>query len=201
MAGRRMPHTEDLEIVPGTPGLLSPQSGNPGGKVHVLSKPSSWNTFETSARQLRRLAEENDLYALLDACGQPSVPVKMQELGSDNAVSLFKGSAQEEYWAVAPYLARVDVALLRWMYEQLWDSPWGVFVVAPVPLRELRDHLRRFLVVTLPDEKKWFLRYYDPRVLPVFLATCNDQEWNAFLGPVRSYGICESQTSIRWFAK
>jgi len=198
MAGTQIQHNEDSV---GTPGLLGPYSGNPTRNVDGLSKPSSCNTFETSTQQLRRLAESGHLYSVLDACDQPSVPVKIQELGDDKAVSLFKGSAQEDYWAVAPYLARVDVALLRWMYEQLWESPWGIFIFAQVPLLDLHDHLRRFLVVTLPDEKIWFLRYYDPRVLPVFLSTCNDQEWKAFLGPVRSYGICESQASIRWFAK
>lgn len=198
MAGTQIQHNEEPV---GMPALLSPYSGNPAGNVDGLSRPPSCNTFKTSTQQLRRLAESGHLYAVLDACDQPSVPVKIRELGDDKAVSLFKGSTQEDYWAVAPYLARVDVALLRWMYEQLWESQWGIFVFAQVPLMDLYDHLRRFLVVTLPDEKNWFLRYYDPRVLPAFLSTCNDQEWKAFLGSARSYGICESRTSIRWFAK
>jgi len=91
-------------------------------------------------RELAIFAERGHLYAILDPCDAPLVPPKMQGLGAI-ATSLFRGTAQEDYWAVAPYLARVDTDLLRWVYENLWKEPWGVFVVTKVEIAELQVHL------------------------------------------------------------
>jgi uncharacterized protein DUF4123 len=38
-----------------------------------------------------------------------------------------------------------------------------------------------------PDVNPVYFRYYDPRVLRVFLPTCNTQELAAVFGPVKSF--------------
>ena len=48
-------------------------------------------------------------------------------------------------------------------------------------------HLRTFLKVYGPDLKPLYFRYYDPRVLRVYLPTCNDQELQTVFGPVLRY--------------
>jgi hypothetical protein len=148
-----------------------------------------------SPRELAQFAEQGNLYAILDPCDAPLVPPKMQELGA-RAISLFQGTAQEDYWAVAPHLARVDVELLRWLYENLWKEPWGIFVVAQVELADLQAHFRKLLYVQAEGGKNLFFRYYDPRVLSKYLKSCDATELQTFYGPVTGLATANDREII-----
>jgi hypothetical protein len=127
-------------------------------------------------------------FALLDACDEPLVPA-MARMRGERAVSLYRGWAEQDYWAVAPYLFELDQALVDWIVENLWESPWGMFVAADAPLDQLRKHFRRFLEVKAPDGRRLYFRFYDPRVLPTFLTTCTAHEAERFFGPVQWFGV------------
>lgn len=142
-----------------------------------------------SLERLRELAELGYLYAIVDACGAPAVPPKMQELGETETLSLFKGTPKEDYWAVAPYLLRVSIGTLCWLQENLWNDPWGIFLFSKASFEELHQHFRALLVVQKPDGQYWLFRYYDPRVLETFLGTCASEETERILGPARACGI------------
>lgn len=140
-----------------------------------------------SIDELRAHAADGRLYAVLDACDTPAVPEKARELGERRAVSLYRGSADEMYWAIAPYLFAVDPALLDWIVETLWEEPFGIFAVADADLEEVRRHFRRFLVVHSPEGEQWYFRFYDPRVLGSFLRTCTEDQVDLIFGPVSSF--------------
>ncbi len=144
--------------------------------------------------ELFRLLEQRPqhLFAVVDACDEPLVPPKVRELGTERAVSLYRGSAEVDYWAIAPYLVRVDAALLEWIATHLWEKPWGFFALADVQLSELRKHFRRFLTVLDPDGERVYFRFYDPRVLPVFLASAGPAERRQFVGPVEKFLLNQS---------
>jgi hypothetical protein len=129
---------------------------------------------------------EGRLYALFDACGVPAIPEKIRDL-KERAVSLYRGQAAEDYWAIAPYLVEVDDSLLEWITKTLVGVPWGILVVSDGHLHELWRHFRKFLMVRLPHGDEAYFRFYDPRVLPPFLEACNAKERAAFFGPVHSY--------------
>ena len=154
--------------------------------MSTSTSQSSVRITESSLEDLRRQIEQapGTVYAILDACDEPRVPVKVKELGPERAVCLYRGSAEEEYWAVAPYLVVVDEELLDWIIETLWNDPWGVFAVAETDLVQMRKHFRRFLIVQHPDERQVYFRYYDPRLLSSFLNTCTEEEVGQFFGPV-----------------
>jgi len=61
------------------------------------------------------------------------------------------------------------------------------------PREELARHLQRFLLVLLPDGNKWFFRYYDPRILQVYLPTCQPVELEEFFGPVRGFAVLDAE--------
>jgi len=138
--------------------------------------------------EMRKIASSGQLYGVLDACDAPTVVVKAKELGEKRAVSLYHGSAEEEYWAIAPYLVRVDNAILDWIVPTLCKEPWGIFVVAEADLETLRKHFRRFLLAQLPNEEIWYFRYYDPRILEVYLSSCLFEELVEFFGPATALG-------------
>lgn len=143
----------------------------------------------SSIEHMRKLAAGGYLYALLDAYGAPAVPAKVQELGAEKALSLFVGEAEKKYWALAPYVICADEATLEWMKHTLWNGVSGVFIMSKSGLETLRTHLRRFLIVQLPDGERWFFRYYDPRILKFYLENCRADELEIFFGPVRGFGV------------
>ena len=144
--------------------------------------------------QIREWAARGRLFAILDATDAPAVPVRARELGPSKAVSLYRGSAEEELWAIAPYLVHLDVDTFEWIAAELWSSPWGILALADEPLESLRTHFRRFLIVEGPTGESWYFRFYDPRVLAKYLPTCTPDELATFFGPVRALAATDPET-------
>ena len=142
-----------------------------------------------SLDRLQAHAEAGRLYAVLDACDAEWVPPLVDGMGEEHAVSLYRGDPEETFWAVAPYLVSVDPALLRWITEHaaLQDDAWGILLLADVSLPELRRHLRSFLRVLAPNGEPMYFRFYDPRLLPAFLATCTSDELARFFGAASAF--------------
>ena len=89
------------------------------------------------------LSAGEQVFALLDACGEPLIPAKVVELDS-RACSLFRGAAERDYTHIAPYVAHVDQELAQWIIERLGDTPWGYFVrTQPCTLADIRKHFRK----------------------------------------------------------
>lgn len=148
------------------------------------------------------LSRQGGLFALVDACDAPEVPVMCQSLGGSHAVSLYSGDAAVAYSDVAPYLFHVDVEeVLNWLRQQFQDVSWGLFVLAPgSDLEALRKHFRQFLIVQDPDGEKMYFRFYDPRVLSVFLPTCLSAEVRTLFGPVAAFGLVEvGRKEVCWW--
>jgi Domain of unknown function (DUF4123) len=148
--------------------------------------------FTVSLDDLRRYASERHLFAVIDACDEPVVPAKFIELGEQRVLSLYRGTAQEEYWSIAPYLFHVDEEVLKWIFKTLWEKPWGIFVISPANLATLYKHFRKFLLVQSPQGELWYFRFYDPRVFVKFYATCLPDEIRQLFGPIYGYGVCNS---------
>lgn len=142
-------------------------------------------------KELEDLARQGKLWAIVDACDEPAVPTKMDELGEQRAICLYRGEAEVENADIAPFLAHVDDFLLRWIVEELWARPWGVFAVTSGEIEKLRAHFRQFLTVRDPDGEKMYFRYYDPRVLKAFLPACNRDELSKLFGPLEAYVLTE----------
>lgn len=143
---------------------------------------------------LRQWADTGRVFAVIDACDASTVPPRLRDMGEDRAVSLYRGRAEEELWAIGPWLAQVDSAACDWIAQDLWSTPWGVFAVADSDLEAMRTHFRRFLVVESPDGEPLYFRFYDPRVLPAFLESCTPAELDELFGPVRAFGVTDPAT-------
>jgi len=140
---------------------------------------------------VRQWAAAGNLWAILDATDAPSVLQTVAELGPARAISLYRGRAEEDLEAIAPYVVHVDPGTFAWITETLWAEPWGIFAVATTTLEELRLHFRRFLMVESPQGEDWYFRFYDPRILPRFLEVSTPEERSTFYGPVRAFGVTD----------
>jgi pSer/pThr/pTyr-binding forkhead associated (FHA) protein len=134
-------------------------------------------------RLLRRQAEP--LYALLDAARDPQVLALLRASGEEFE-SLYEGAKGEELADFAPYLVRLSgrSVFLDRLLRAGWGQSWGVFLTTYQPFHEVRRHFRRFLLVRFEDGTEAYFRFYDPRVLRVYLPTCNRAEVGAFFGPI-----------------
>jgi pSer/pThr/pTyr-binding forkhead associated (FHA) protein len=158
----------------------------------VAPEPSSSKTPAQARSQPRLqdlLAKDfQPLYALLDASREPSV-LKVILESKEEYQSLYEGPQGAQLAHFAPYLIRVpqDSSLLDTLVQQAWSKSWGVFLTCDKPLKDLRTHFRHFLTVKLPDGQQVYFRYYDPRVLRLFLPTCFPEETTQFFGPVKQF--------------
>ena len=166
----------------------------------AASSPSSTLIAVEAASifDVRQYSCAGTLYAILDACDAPAVAPKVSALGIERAVSLYRGDAEELHADIAPYLVRVDDELLDWILTNLWGEPWGVLLVTTADLAAVRTHFRKWLVVDAPSGESWYFRFYDPRVLPEYCATCDASEVAEFFGPVQRYGVADPECGVRW---
>lgn len=149
---------------------------------------------EISVDRLSRFAQEGYLYAILDACVDAEIMKKAHACGDTTAKCLFHGTRLEEYYAVAPYLFHVNAGLLEWVLKSFSGHPWGLFILTKGSMVEIFAHAQRFLAVLLPNSATWFFRYYDPRILGVYLSSCTADELRMFFGPVRAYAVSEGSS-------
>jgi hypothetical protein len=103
-----------------------------------------------------------------------------------NKSCLYSGDLPSELQLTAPYLIELDRddRFTRYLINQGWGNSWGIFFRSDAGMERLRRHLRQFLVVKNEGGKRLIFRYYDPRVLRVYLPTCFTRELQTFFGPV-----------------
>jgi pSer/pThr/pTyr-binding forkhead associated (FHA) protein len=172
--------------LPSFPNYSPPAPSHVESSGPVPPAPSS-----TQPRLQDLLAKDfQPLYVLLDASREPSV-LKVILESKEEYQSLYEGAQGAQLAHFAPYLVRVpqESALLDTLVHQAWSKSWGVFLTSDTPLKDLRTHFRHFLTVKLPDGQQVYFRYYDPRVLRLFLPTCLPEETNQFFGPVKHFLI------------
>lgn len=127
------------------------------------------------------------LFAVLDAARSERI-VPLLQTAVDEHVSLFDGLRAEVEFDGAPYLVRFAPGsrLFPRLLREGWGASWGVYLSSDAPLREVRAHLRRLLVVTREsDNQPLYFRFYDPRVLRAFLPIATPRQRSVFFGPIR----------------
>jgi hypothetical protein len=137
---------------------------------------------------------EAGVFAVLDGASVPKLVQSLHEHQPENCC-LYPGELRPDMAAVAPYLVRLEPGkeFTQLILKEGWGGHWGIFVVTTSDLRTLRDHFREFHKVELPDQRTVIFRYYDPRVLRIFLPVCNEAELALFFGPVKTF-ILEGET-------
>jgi pSer/pThr/pTyr-binding forkhead associated (FHA) protein len=159
------------------------------GRAEGPPEPQRVAVTATQSRLLAALrADFQPLFALLDAAREPSV-LKVLVESREECQSLFEGPQGDQLAHFAPYLVRLapDSTLLEALTRQAWGKNWGVYLTSDSPFQEIRKHLQYFLRVTLDGHREVYFRYYDPRVLRLFLPTCLPEEIDQFFGPIRYY--------------
>ncbi|EKU99381.1 hypothetical protein Lepto7375DRAFT_1408 [Leptolyngbya sp. PCC 7375] len=135
-------------------------------------------------KHLRPQQQGNKLYMLLDAAQDPSIYKALSSFDKTSYGSIFPTQIAQELTTVVPYLLLLDrrTNATKKLLEDCWGKSWGIFLESTNSLEELIKHMQTLLLVKDHDNRSLHFRYYDPRVLRVFLPTCNDAELATVLG-------------------
>ncbi|MDX7986081.1 DUF4123 domain-containing protein [Xenorhabdus sp. 12] len=125
---------------------------------------------------------QEKLYAIIDGAAEADLFFMLERYDPPSAC-LYGEPLQPELVEIAPYLVQVDEKVKIWL--ECRKTPWGIFVHSSADMKTVRQHLRKYLQVLLPQqEKPVFFRFYDPRNIWDFLGVLSDWEVHCFLGPI-----------------
>lgn len=121
-------------------------------------------------------------YAIVDGCIVDNLLDYLTELNSPHTC-LYAEPLQPELVKLAPYLLEVTSGVEEWLNTK--KSPWGMYLTTNATMRVLRQHLRKYLQVLIPDESKPVIfRFYDPRNIWDFLSVLSDWEKHILLSDI-----------------
>ncbi|PHM40109.1 hypothetical protein Xmau_02296 [Xenorhabdus mauleonii] len=122
-------------------------------------------------------------YAIIDGAAEQDLFLMLEQYDPPSSC-LYSEPLQPELVKIAPYLIQVNEKVKVWL--ECRKTPWGIFVHSTADMKTVRQHLRKYLQVLLPQqEKPVFFRFYDPRNIWDFLDVLSDWEIHCFLGPIQ----------------
>lgn len=128
------------------------------------------------------------VYAVLDCARDPRLRGWIFDTRAPRWC-LYRGVLPAALQDAAPWLLRLQPgqAYTAQFFQRFWGHACGVLLSSAAPPLLLRRHLRRFLRVREQGGGRLLFRYYDPRVLRIYLPTCTAEELRGFFGPIAAY--------------
>jgi hypothetical protein len=124
---------------------------------------------------------------LLDGARDPEIH-RLIRSGGLEYTCLFSGRLHPRLQAAAPYLVHLSAGspTTNRLLHEGWGKAWGILTIAPsaVTLMQQRLHFKKLLRVQTEDGRVLAFRFYDPRVLNVYMPTCTGAEVRTMLGPL-----------------
>ena len=132
--------------------------------------------------------ENTRAFAILDGASIPDLRMKLYETQPPH-YCLFRGERPPDVQEVAPYVVQLTPGGLfaDWLLGACFGKHWGIFAHSRHSIKEMRRHFRSLITVYDETGKPMIFRFYDPRVLPNFLPTCDADELKTFFGNVDNF--------------
>jgi Domain of unknown function (DUF4123) len=135
------------------------------------------------------ISPQYSTYLLLDASRMEIEDMQYAKAINKNHISLYRERNEEKLADTAPYMFEyiAESAFEQWVNAQSWKRYCGILIETADEPNEVHRHLRKFLIVQDEDGKKLYFKYYSPRVLRIFLPTCDTQQLAEFFGPIKFF--------------
>lgn len=158
------------------------------GKPALRRLPEEPMSFMPWQFRLLTVVEESCNFAVLDGAIGPAVR-DLLNLAGVFYQSLYEGEQAVELAPFGPFLVEIKKGtnLLPFLIKTGWGNAWGVYLKASVEFEQVRAHFRRFLLVNTEDGQRLIFRFYDPRVLRIFLPSCDEVQRKEFFGPIQAF--------------
>lgn len=129
------------------------------------------------------------VYAILDGARNENLLDVLHRDDAPAFACLFAGELEPDMAEVAPYLVELveGAPFCDWLLEKSWGESWGVFLTSRLEMTPLWRHLRQLTLVYDPELNPVYFRFYDPRVLSIFLPTSDEKQLGDFFGAVDAY--------------
>jgi len=141
------------------------------------------------------------VWAVLDGARDKRVYSAVVGCYTDNCC-LYSGDLPSDLKLAAPYLVSLDPEdrTTQYILKRGWGNSWGIFLRSTSSMEALRRHLKGLLMVRDYKGRRLLFRYYDPRVLRVYLPTCWPAELAKMFGPVKAFVVQgdDSETVIQY---
>lgn len=145
--------------------------------------------FQVLERLLWPKGLRRDIWMVVDAARDRRIFGLLLDGFYSDHHCLFSGPLHPAVEVAAPYLIRLEHgnAKTQRLLMQAWGNHWGVVLKCDARLEDLRSHLRELVMVRDPTGRPFVFRYYDPRVLRLYLPTCTSAELRAVFGDIECF--------------
>lgn len=92
------------------------------------------------------------------------------------------------------HVSQDQTRTLAWFLEHTQDLHCLSWIVAPLGLVELREHLRSLMQVRAHDASECGVRFYDTRVLPAWYQALSQEQEAYALGPINSWTYMDRES-------
>ena len=150
-------------------------------------------TSPVTERLLEYLWPKGDLpttpqvYALIDGARDSSFEWRIR-LSRLEYSCLYAGRLSPALLRAAPYLVHLTPKsqFTQELLGSAWGTSWGILTIVPpdCTIQQQRRHFRTLLRVRTEAGKILAFRFYDPRVLRIYVPTCTPAELTQFFGPI-----------------
>jgi len=132
--------------------------------------------------------DQSELFGIIDSARNEDV-FRHLIIGNVKYKSLFEGTMDEQSYGVSGFIVecKKESALFKWMTTEAWGDSCCIFFTSKASFDELFKHFQKFNRVYLEGDEVVLFRYYDPRVLRVYLPTCNRGEVEVFFGELKAF--------------
>jgi hypothetical protein len=126
-------------------------------------------------------------FCVVDGARSPDI-YGMATRSREEWACLYDGRLPPALLPVAPYLVRLHIGshFTRLFYAKGWGQAWGLVIRSNASLTAMRRHLRTLNYVSSSKHRKLLFRFYDPRVLRIFLPTCSVEQLDTLFGPIEA---------------
>ncbi|MBU3056395.1 DUF4123 domain-containing protein [Pseudomonas indica] len=125
-------------------------------------------------------------YLLLDGAQiDDLVPLIYRLQDSPSVHALYQHTAYAEWADSGPFLIRIEPGEpLARHFEQHWQAAEGIRLESAAEPGVLAEHLRSLVHARVEGGEVLLFRFYDPRILPLWLETLSPEARDQALGPV-----------------
>jgi hypothetical protein len=104
---------------------------------------------------------------------------------------LYWGNLPDVLASAAPHIIRLPLGepVARWLMEEGWGDNWGIYFLSAAKLDELLRHFRRFVMAQDESGRRFYFRFYDPRVFRPYIPTCKPNELEMIFGPIERFVV------------
>ena len=142
-----------------------------------------------------RTSRWSKLCAVLDCARDERIFAAVERCRLDKSC-LYAGRIPWILQRAAPHLVVLDPddRFTRYLLDDGWGDSWGIYLRTELPMLDVRRHLRTLLRVKDETGRNLIFRWYDPRVLRLYLPSCRPAELRTMFGAIERF-YCEGSDS------